>query len=122
MDKNINLSATYNISVYAAATNHKDSETINATLCWIEMGTGENDTETSIINIPTVAALITSINGTISVKCPLNGEDVTVYTINGVLVGTTTIENGWATIDTGLSKGTIAIIKIGEKSVKVILQ
>ena len=60
-------------------------------------------------------------NGTIIVNCSLNGEAVAVYTTGGMLVGTTTIENGSATIATGLSKGIIAIIKIGEKSVKVII-
>ena len=119
-NKNIDLSATYNISVYAVATNHKNSETVNATLCWIEIGDSENDT-TGIINIPATAALITSNNGTITVNCSLNGEAVAVYTTGGVLVSTTTIENGSATIATGLSKGTITIIKIGKKSVKVII-
>ena len=119
-NKNIDLSATYNISVYAVATNHKNSETVNATLCWIEIGDSENGT-TGIINIPATAALITSNNGTITVNCSLNGEAVAVYTTGGVLVSTTTIENGSATIATGLSKGTITIIKIGKKSVKVII-
>ena len=119
-DSDINFSATYNISVYATAAGYENSATVNATLCWIENGDSENGA-TGIINIPATAALITSNNGTITVNCSLNGEAVAVYTTGGVLVGTTTIENGSATIATGLSKGTIAIIKIGEKSVKVII-
>ena len=119
-DSDINFSATYNISVYATAAGYENSATVNATLCWIENGDSENGA-TGIINIPATAALITSNNGTITVNCSLNGETVAVYTTGGVLVGTTTIENGSATIATGLSKGTIAIIKIGEKSVKVII-
>ena len=119
-NKNIDLSATYNISVYAVATNHKNSETVNATLCWIEIGDSENDSA-GVINIPATTALITSTNGIVTISCSLDGEIVAVYTTGGVLVGTTTIENGSATIATGLSKGTIAIIKIGEKSVKVII-
>lgn len=116
----IELSGAYNISVYAIADGHENSETVNATLCWIENGDSENGA-IGIINIPATAALITSNNGTITVNCSLNGEAVAVYTTGGVLVGTTTIENGSATIATGLSKGAIAIIKIGEKSVKVII-
>ena len=54
-------------------------------------------------------------------SCQLNGEAVAVYTADGVLVGTATIDNGTVTIATGLSKGTIAIVKIGEKSVKVVV-
>ena len=119
-DSDINFSATYNISVYATAAGYENSATVNATLCWIENGDSENGA-TGIINIPATAALITSNNGTIIVNCSLNGEAVAVYTTGGMLVGTTTIENGSATIATGLSKGIIAIIKIGEKSVKVII-
>ena len=117
---NISLSGTYNISIYATKSGYENSATVNATLCWIENGDSENGA-TGIINIPATAALITSNNGTITVNCSLNGEAVAVYTTGGVLVSTTTIENGSATIATGLSKGTIAIIKIGEKSVKVII-
>lgn len=60
-------------------------------------------------------------NGTITISCSLDGEAVAVYTTGGVLVGTATIENGLATVATGLSKGTIAIVKIGKKSMKVII-
>ena len=115
----INLSATYNISVYATATGYDNSETVNATLCWIENGNIDN--ETNVINIPATAVLITSSNGTLSINCSLDGESVEIYTTNGTFIGTTTIVNGNATIQTGLTKGSVAIVKIGEKSVKVIL-
>ena len=118
---NIKLSATYNICVYATATGYENSETLNATLCWIENGESEGST-TGIINTPATAALITYTNGTLAISCSLNGETVVVYTTDGVLVGTTTIENGSATIATGLSKDTIVIVKIGEKSIKIIMQ
>ena len=118
---NIKLSATYNICVYATATGYENSETLNATLCWIENGESEGST-TGIINTPATAALITYTNGTLAISCSLNGETVAVYTTDGVLVGTTTIENGSATIATGLSKDTIVIVKIGEKSIKIIMQ
>ena len=65
--------------------------------------------------------LVTSSNGIININCPLEGENVTVYTTDGMLIGSTTIENGCATIQSGLSKGNIAIIKIGEKSVKIVV-
>ena len=116
----IDLSATYNISVYATVAGYENSETVNATLCWIECECNGSD-DTGVINIPATAALITSAGGAVTVSCKLNGEAVAVYTADGVLVGTATIDNGTATIATGLSKGTIAIVKIGEKSVKVVM-
>ena len=116
----IALTATYNISVYATATGHDNSDTVNATLCWIECDCNENNNN-NIINIPAKAVLVTSNNGTINISCSLEGENVAVYTSDAMYIGSTTIENGCATIQSGLSKGDIAIIKIAEKSIKVIL-
>ena len=112
----IALSATYNISVYATATGYDNSDTVNATLCWIECDCSENN-NTNIINIPAKAVLVTSNNGTINISCSLEGENVAVYSSNAMFIGSTTIENGCATIQSGLSKGDIAIIKIAEKSI-----
>ena len=119
-DSEINFSATYNISVYATATGYDNSDTVNATLCWIECDCNENNNN-NIINIPAKAVLVTSNNGTININCALEGEVVELYTSDAMYIGSTTIENGCATIQSGLSKGDIAIIKIAEKSIKVIL-
>ena len=116
----ITFSATYNISVYATATGYDNSDTVNATLCWIECDCSADD-NTDIINIPAKAVFVTSNNGTINISCSLEGEVVELYTIDAMYIGSTTIENGCATIESGLSKGDIAIIKIAEKSIKVIL-
>ena len=116
----INFSATYNISVYATATGYDNSDTVNATLCWIECDCDADD-NTGIINIPAKAVFVTSNNGTINISCSLEGEVVELYTSDAMYVGSATIENGCASIQSGLSKGDIAIIKIAEKSIKVIL-
>ena len=116
----IGLSATYNISVYATATGYENSDVVNATLCWIECECDGSD-DTGVINIPATAALVTSNGGVLSISCSLDGEEVAVYTTDGVLVAATTIENGAATVTTGLSKGSVAIVKIGNKSIKVIV-
>ena len=119
-DSDINFSATYNIAVYAMATGYENSETVNATLCWIECECDGGD-DTGVINIPAKAALVTSNNGVLSISCQLDGEAVAVYTTDGVIVSTATIDNGTATIATDLSKGAVAIVKIAEKSIKVII-
>ena len=116
-NNDINLTATYNISVYATATGYENSDIVNATLCWIECECDGGDT--GIINIPAKAVLVTSSNGTISINCSLDGESVAVYTTGGTLIATTTIENGTATVATGLSKGSVAIVNIAGKSIKV---
>ena len=116
----IDLTVAYSIAVYATADGYENSETVNATLCWIESGDSEEDA-TGVINIPAKAVFVTSVAGTVTVNCQLNGEVVSVYTADGVLIGTATIEGGVATIATGLSKGAVVIVKIGEKSVKAII-
>ena len=117
----ITFSATYNISVYATAAGYDNSDTVNATLCWIECDCSANDNTTDVINVPAKAVFVTSNNGTININCALEGEVVELYTSDAMYIGSTTIENGSATIESGLSKGDIAIIKIAEKSIKVIL-
>ncbi len=116
-NNDINLTATYNISVYATATGYENSDIVNATLCWIECECEGDDT--GIINIPAKAVLVTSSNGSINISCSLDGESVAVYTTGGTLIATTTIENGTATVATGLSKGSVAIVNIAGKSIKV---
>ena len=64
--------------------------------------------------------LVTSANGAVTVNCSLEGESVEVYTTDGTLVGSAAITNGSTTIQSGLSKGSVAIVKIGNKSVKVV--
>ena len=68
-----------------------------------------------------VPVLISANNGLISVKGELDGEPVAVYTAEGKLMGSGTISGGLATISTSLGAGTVAIVKIGQKAVKVVM-
>ena len=117
------LAATYNISVYATAAGHENSETVNVILCWIENSENNEDEDntTGVINIPATAVPVTSTGGTITIDCEMNGEKMEVYTTDGVIIGSATIENGTATVNTGLEKGSVAIVNIAGKSIKVIV-
>ena len=116
------LAAEYRVSVYATAAGHENSETVNVILCWIENSeSNEEENTTDVINIPATAVLATSVGGTITINCTMNGEKVEVYTTDGVMIGSATIENGTASVNTGLEKGSIAIVNIAGKSIKVIV-
>lgn len=115
----VDIAIAYDISVYATATGYENSESANATLLWIEDENNENDN--GIVSTPATAALITSAKGTVTVSSTLNGETVSVYTTAGTLIGSAIIADNTATIATGLSKGAIAIVKIDEKSIKIVL-
>ncbi|UKK52014.1 leucine-rich repeat domain-containing protein [Prevotella sp. E13-17] len=73
---------------------------------FIEEGTGGGDTpETQKCATPTISY-----------------ENVNVYGINGTQAGSAISQSGAATINTNLQPGSIAIVKIGPKSVKVAIK
>ena len=51
-----------------------------------------------------------------------DGERISVYSINGTQAGSAISQNGQAVVGTNLQPGSVAIVKIGEKSVKVVVK
>ncbi len=66
--------------------------------------------------------LIQSEGGNIHIQGVDEGTQVNVYGINGTQAGSTVSQAGAATINTNLQPGSIAIVKIGQKSVKVVVK
>ena len=118
----VQLGVTYNISVYAAKAGYENSETATATLCWIDQQPKTEDITNGIANIPAQAVLIQSEGGSIKVQGVDEGTQVNVYGINGTQAGSAVSQAGSATINTNLQPGSIAIVKIGQKSVKVVVK
>ena len=118
----VQLGVTYNISVYAAKAGYDNSETATATLCWIDQQPKTEGITNGIANIPAQAVLIQSEGGSIKVQGIDEGTQVNVYGINGTQAGSAISQSGAATINTNLQPGSIAIVKIGLKSVKVVIK
>ena len=118
----VQLGVTYNISVYAAKSGYENSETATATLCWIDQQPKTEGITNGIANIPAQAVLIQSEGGSIKVQGVDEGTQVNVYGINGTQAGSAISQSGAATINTNLQPGSIAIVKIGQKSVKVVIK
>ena len=118
----IQLSVTYNISVYATKSGYDNSETATATLCWIDQQPKTEGITNGIANVPANAVLIQSEGGSIKVQGVDEGTQVNVYSINGTQAGSAISQSGAATINTNLQPGSIAIVKIGQKSVKVVIK
>ena len=116
-DAEIELSATYNIEVYATKANYYNSDTVNVALVWVE--NGNVDEETGIISVEAAPVLVQGNGGVLSVSGVAKDTEVTVYTISGTEVARATAADGTATISTGLQSGTIVVVKFGNKSVKV---
>ena len=121
-DATISLTATYNISVYATKSGYENSETATATLCWIDQQPKTEGITNGIANIPANAVLIQSEGGSIKVQGVDEGTQVNVYSTNGTQAGSAISQSGAATINTNLQPGSIAIVKIGQKSVKVAIK
>ena len=118
----VQLSVTYTISVYASKLGYENSETATATLCWIDQQPKTEGITNGIANIPANAVLIQSEGGSIKVQGVDDSTQVNVYGINGTQAGSAVSQAGAATINTNLQPGSIAIVKIGQKSVKVVIK
>ncbi len=113
----IELSATYNIEVFATKANCENSDTVSVALVWVE--NGDTDVEAGIISVEAAPVLIQGNGGVLSVSGVAKDTEVVVYTISGTEVVRATATDGTATISTGLQSGTIVVVKFGNKSVKV---
>ena len=118
----VTLTATYQISVYAMANGYDNSETATATLCWIETAQNPENITTEVIEVPARAILIQTQNGSIIINGTSTGEQIEVYDINGILQGSTTATGRATVIPTTISAGSVAIVKIGQRSVKVVVK
>ena len=118
----VQLAVTYNISVYASKAGYENSETATATLCWIDVEPKTEGITDGVAKVPAKAVLIQAAGGTINVQGCDDGKRIGVYSINGSQVGTAVSQNGAATVNTTLQPGSVAIIKVGEKSIKVVVK
>jgi hypothetical protein len=120
----ISLSVTYNISVYATKANYENSDTIQATLCWIEQQPqteGITD-EDAIAEVQAVPVLIQTQGNTINVEGAEAGTEIILYGTNGVQLDSVIATTGVASLSTSRLSGSVAIVKIGNKTVKVLIK
>lgn len=116
----IDLSATYIIKAYATAPEHTNSETVTATLCWLD-GQLETDGVKSMV-AEKRPVIITSDKGFLRISGLNDNERVSVYSIDGKLVSSTLAHSSIVTTDATMLKEGIAIIKIGDESFKVFVK
>lgn len=118
----VQLNITYNISVYALKEGYNNSEMVTATLCWIDANPKTEGISNSVNQIKANAVLVQSNDGKITISGAEDDTIVSVYGINGIQAGTGICKNGQAIINTNLSLGDIGIIKLGEKTIKIIIK
>ena len=118
----VQLSVTYIVKVYAEKSGYQNSDVATATLCWIDVDPKTEGITTGSSQIPAKAVLIQSQGGLLTIQGADDGTKIGVYNINGTLAGEGTSRNGCATVNTNLQPGSVAIIKIGDRSVKVVIK
>ena len=121
-DAQVALSVAYNVSVYATKEGCENSDTVTAVLCWIECD-HQDEEEKGILKVASTPALIQSSNGIIIIQGLEKGTSVSVYTTSGMEVASGVAEENVTLIfDTQMTKGEVAIVKMGAKSVKVMMK
>ena len=118
----LQLCATYTVKAYATAAGYDKSETVTATLCWLDAEPKTEGMTNDIASVKGDAILIQSDNGTVFVSGAGLGEKINIYSASGVMVASTKTLSGTTALNTNLKKGEIAIVKIGSRSVKVLMQ
>jgi len=118
----LRLSATYNISVYATKDGYDNSETATATLCWIDVAPKTEGITNSVATVRAMSIMIQNSDGQLTISGVDDGTPINVYNINGIQEGSSISRNGSAMVNTNLTIGSVAIVKIGDKSIKVVLK
>lgn len=116
---------TFNENIWNYATLYVPEGTIDLyNICegWRDFVHIVEGSPSCIDQICTKTKLIQSENGILTVQNINDGTLVNVYNANGSQVGSAISQSGQATIDTNLQPGSVAIVKIGEESVKVMIK
>lgn len=122
----ISLTATYHISVYATKNGYdkyyfEDSDVATAILCWIDVDPKTEGLADNVANVQAKAVLIQSNAGTLSVYGADEGSPIRVYDMSGKMVGSANAGPESTMIPTSLRPGEIGLVKIGSKTIKVVM-
>jgi hypothetical protein len=122
----IDLSVTYHVSVYATKSGYQNSDVAEGTLCWIEIDPqkeGISDLGTSAkAALQAMAVLIQANNGEVSIEGLPEGTKVSISDVSGMQHGMAQSHDGRAQISTSMKAGQVAVVKIGNRAVKVLMK
>ena len=118
----VDLTVTYHVSVYAAKQGCYNSDEAIATLCWIDVDPKTEGIDNGVANVKAMPVLIQGEDGVLHILGAPEGTTINVYEIGGQLVGSAKGSSDTTIIPTTLPQGSIAIVKIGEKAVKVMMK
>ena len=118
----VQLGVTYNITVYATKTGYENSEAATATLCWIDVAPKTEGITNGVANVRAMPVMIQSQGGILNITGAPEGSVINVYDLSGKMVDSAISSSETTSIPTNLKSGEIGIVKIGDKSIKVVMQ
>lgn len=119
----VQLVVSYIINAYATKPGYENSDVATATLCWIDVDPKTEGITNRIAQVNAKALLIQANDGLITVNGMGEGQRVTIYQVDGKQIATSTADsNGFVSVATNLQRGTFAIVKVGNRSVKMLMQ
>ncbi len=93
-----------------------------ATEGWKDFVFIEEGLPNGIADVPAQAVLLQSEDGVLSVQGLADGTPVSVYGMNGIQAGSAVSKGGQAIVAPSLPSGSVAIVKMGEKRMKVVVK
>ena len=78
--------------------------------------------EDAVTEVKAMPVLIQAEGNIISVQGAAEGTEISAYNVNGIKLSSTIANKGITTLNTQLPSGSTAIVKIGEKTVKVLMK
>ena len=118
----VELGVTYNITVYATKTGYENSETATATLCWIDVAPKTEGITNGVASVRAMPVMIQSQGGVLNITGAPEGSVINVYDMSGKMVDSAISSSETTIIPTNLKSGEIGIVKIGDKSIKVLMR
>lgn len=119
-DNEVSLTATYNITAYATKGGMGNSDNATATLVWLNAHLDQDvSTSAKAVEIPSVPVLINSNGGVVTISGADDGTEIRAYATDGRQIDTVRSYGSTAIINVSSLQDNVAIIKIGEKSVKI---
>lgn len=117
-DGTVELTAAYNISVYATADGCISSDEAKAVLYFIKAGSG-TDVGVSEIFAEERGVVLSTDGQTVTASGLADGEAVSLYTTDGMLLSTSKASaDGIATLDAKGERG-VLIVKVGNDGLKI---
>ena len=89
---------------------------------FIDIEENNTDEEDNVTEVKAMPVLIQAEGNIISVQGAAEGTDISVYNTAGIMLNSAIANNGITTLNTTLPSGSTAIVKIGEKSVKLLVK